>query len=247
MKPIIGITANYIDDDKFFMNLGLGAIGQAYSALAIDYSKAINHAGGIPIIITPTYDTEYLDSIINLCDGILVSGGNDVNPLLYNKDNNSKVGRVLKIRDESDFYLTKSCIEKDLPLLGICRGLQVLNVVQGGTLYRHINTDKFLDHSAANSYKSLVSHYINIEKYSLLYEAFQKTKIGVNSFHHQGIEKLGNNLKSIAESRDGLCESIQMDNKKFIVATQFHPEMMFEDDNLYLEIFKLFVNSCKKN
>ncbi len=244
MKPIIGITTNYVDDDKFFMDLGLGALGQSYSAVAVDYFDAIKEAGGIPIIIAPTYDTDYLDSVLNLCNGILITGGNDINPLLYNKNNNSKVGRVLNIRDKSDFYLTEKCIEKDIPLLGICRGIQVLNVVQGGTLYRHIDTNKLLDHSAVNSYKSIISHFIDVEKDSFLYEAFKTTRIGVNSFHHQGIKKLGANLKSIAKSEDGLCESVQMENKKFIVATQFHPEMMFEDEKLYLEIFKLFINAC---
>lgn len=244
MKPIIGITTNYVDDDKFFMDLGLGALGQSYSAVAIDYFNAIKEAGGTPIIIAPTSDTEYLESIINLCDGILVTGGNDVNPMLYNKENNSKIGRIIRVRDESDFYLTKKCIEKDKPLLGICRGLQVLNVVQGGTLYRHINTDNLLDHSAVNSYKSLTAHYINIEKESILFEAYNTNNLEVNSFHHQGIENLGNELRAIAKSKDGLCEAVQMENKKFIVATQFHPEMMFEDEKLYLEIFKLFINAC---
>lgn len=245
MKPVIGITSNYIDDDIYFFKQGLGALGQEYSAVAVDYLNAIIYAGGVPIVIEPSYDKEYLKDILEIVDGVLVSGGNDVESLRYGENSSSKIGRIFRIRDESDLFITNYAIENDMPFLGICRGLQVLNTAMNGTLITDIKPGKYIDHSAVNSEKYIKAHSVNIEKDSILYEAYKEDRVLVNSFHHQGINKLGENLRAVARSDDGLCEAVEMSDKNFVIATQWHPEMLFEDDKVHGEIFKRFIKACK--
>lgn len=245
MKPIIGITSNYVDDDVYFLNKGLGALGQDYCAVAVDYLNAIIYAGGVPIVIEPSYDEQYLRDILNIVDGVLVTGGNDVESLRYGVNSSSKIGRVFRIRDESDLFITNYAIDNDMPYLGICRGLQILNTAMNGTLITDIEPGEYIDHSAVNSEKYIKAHSVNIKRDSILFDAYKKEKVFVNSFHHQGINKLGENLRAIASSDDGLCEAVQMDDKRFVLATQWHPEMLFEDDEIHGEIFKKFIEACK--
>ncbi len=245
MKPVIGITSNYVDDDVYFLNKGLGALGQDYSAVAVDYLNAIIYAGGVPIVIEPSYNENYLRDVLNIVDGVLVTGGNDVESLRYGVNSSSKIGRVFRIRDESDLFITDYAINNDMPYLGICRGLQILNTYMNGTLITDIEPGKYIDHSAVNSEKYIKAHSVNIKRGSILFDAYKKEKVFVNSFHHQGIDKLGENLRAVASSDDGLCEAVQMDNKRFVLATQWHPEMLFEDDEIHAEIFKKFIEACK--
>ncbi len=245
MKPIIVVTSNYIDNDEFFVKLGLGAYKQDYLAVANDYFNAIIESGGVPVAISPNKDKEYLDSILEICDGLLVTGGNDVDSLLYNERPIKELGTIIESRDFSDIYLTKKALEKNIPFLGICRGIQILNVACNGSLIQDIPSEGYLDHTILSFDKWKEVHSLKLEENSKLREIYGKDEIYVNSFHHQNVKKLGFGLKSVAISEDGLCEACEYEKNDFALAVQYHPEMMFEKNKDHLKIFKAFVQACK--
>jgi putative glutamine amidotransferase len=154
-----------------------------------------------------------------------------------------------RIRDEYEFNLLKSAFKLNIPILGICRGIQLLNVHFGGTLYNDINLEyeTTINHLAPLDCKYKKIHEIIIDKNSKLFEVYNKTKIEVNSFHHQGIKKVAKQFKVSAKATDSMVESIEYEGNNFILGLQFHPEMMFENDEEQLNVFKYFVKKVKCN
>lgn len=247
MKPLIGITSNYSDDPNFMAKNGVGAEKQDFSYVATDYSEAVIKAGGVPVLIPMTKNKEALDEIIENIDGIIIAGGNDIDTLLYNERPLGKLGKIYPQRDELDIYLIKKAIEKNVAILGICRGIQIINVAFGGSLIQDIPSEKiYLSHDILTNERYRPAHYIKIEKGSILSTVYGKETM-VNSYHHQSVKTLGDGLKAVAWSEDGICEAIELeDDDKFLLAVQWHPEMMALEDEKSIELFKLFINNTKK-
>lgn len=246
MKPLIGITCNYSLDDKPGVSSHMGVPGQKWQMLADNYIEAITNAGGIPVIIPISKNLENLYSLVEKLDGFLISGGNDIEPNLYGEFICKEVGILSPKRDKQEIKLTKYIIKNtNKPLLGICRGLQILNVSCGGSLYQDLEKNKLNNHFIASSPMNHPIHRVTIEKDSILYNIFQKKELKVNSYHHQAIKNLGENLKCVAVSEDGIIESIEVKGKKFMIATQWHPEMMY-DSKEQQDIFKRFVKEASK-
>lgn len=248
MKPIIGICANYTSDDQPGLITGLGLPQQEWQLLADDYIKAIERAGGIPIIIPITEDFDNAVRILELLDGIIFSGGSDIDPALYNELPRNGLETVEPKRDDHEIRLAQKVIfEMDIPVLGICRGIQILNIVKGGKLYQDIMNEREseMNHRLLKYPKHHPTHKVKIDKTSKLYPAFNKESITVNSFNHQAIKEVGKDFKVVMEAPDKLVEGIELSGDRFVAAVQWHPEMMIDVYPEYITLFETFINYCK--
>lgn len=234
MKPVIGITTF---DEKV----------QGYHTINNNYMNAVFAAGGIPISIPTVNNEEDYGAYINLIDGIIFSGGIDISPFNYGENPLKEIKRISNIRDEYEFGLLDRAYKQKLPILGICRGLQLINVYLGGSLYQDI--DRQLPGSLGHKPDFLTIeeeyHSINLRKGTRFYEIFNKDKIFVNSFHHQGIKKLGENLQVSGVADDGLVEVIEAADDRFMVGVQFHPEALVKRKPIFLKIFEEFILAAR--
>jgi putative glutamine amidotransferase len=233
-KPMIGVLPLY---DK---------VKESYWMLP-GYMKGIEDAGGIPIMLPLTTDEEMIERIANTFDGFLFTGGQDLNPELYGEEIGDVCGEICKERDVMEAVLFKHAIELDKPAFGICRGLQLFNVFLGGTLYQDIPTERsesMINHQQKPPYTEPV-HDVYIAKDTLLYDILQTDRIKVNSYHHQGIKNLSEQLVPAATAEDSLIEAVVMPNKKFTLAVQWHPEFNYMYDDQNFKLFLEFVRACK--
>lgn len=234
MKPIIGITPDVEKDDKHF--------------LRNDYMQAIIRAGGLPFII-PIGDEADIVQVVGLLDGLLLTGGNDINPLLFNEEPHTHLGEVSPSRDLFELELARQMLKADKPILGICRGLQLLNVAVGGTLYQDLhqqNEGPMLQH-LQKSPTTHPSHFVQLEKGSLLAEIVGSERIQVNSFHHQALKDVPAVFKVSGSASDGIIEAVESVDEKFVLGVQWHPELLAtKGDAVSLRIFDRFVGACVK-
>ena len=237
-RPIIGITGGNIKSKTGAYTFTLG---QAYV-------KAIRHAGGIPLLIPLGTGRADLRRIIQLVDGILFTGGGDVAIERFKGQEHPKVANVSPLRDQLEFTLMELVFEEHLSLLAICRGIQVLNVAFGGTLYTHIEDqlDNALKHDwYPNFPRDKHAHTVSLAYGSVLHEIFEVDEVPVNSLHHQGIAKVGEGLEAIAFAPDGLVEGLAVVDEKFAVGVQWHPECLPDDPEMQA-LFKAFITACRK-
>ena len=244
MKKIIGISVNSLRELSQKDVGEIGAEGQDWQLVASDYVRAIERNGGLPILIPNIKSIEDMSLILDKVDGLLLSGGHDVNPRIYKERNSGKAGNFDNLRDHQEIFMTEYALERDLPILGICRGLQILNVTLGGSIHQDLPSAGFPAHSLNNSLRNEPSHSLKIFEDSPLYEIFKRDEIWTNSYHHQGINELGKGLKKAALSEEGLVEAVYLDDKKFALAVQWHPEMMYDDKEMNM-IFEKFIDACK--
>lgn len=244
MKKIIGISVNSLRELSQKDVGQIGAEGQDWQLVAADYIRAIERNGGLPILIPNIKSIEDMSLILDKVDGLLLSGGHDVNPRIYKERNSGKAGNFDNLRDHQEIFMTEYALERDLPILGICRGLQILNVTLGGSIHQDLPSAGFPAHSLNNSLRNEPSHSLKIFEDSPLYEIFKRDEIWTNSYHHQGINELGKGLKKAALSEEGLVEAVYLDDKKFALAVQWHPEMMYDDKEMNM-IFEKFIDACK--
>lgn len=253
MKPLIGVTSYYVDkDDAKDRNRGLP--GQDMSVSSLDYLRSVKSVGGTPASIPVINDEDFISEVASRFDGFLFSGGPDLDPKHYGESlkmfedfDVSEFGKIVPKRDSFELKLLEKVIKKDKPVLGICRGMQLLNVFYDGTLKQDLREvdGETNNHIALNSPKWYPIHDVKIEKGSEVWKAYKKEEIRVNSFHHQIVDIVGEDLKVTARSSDSLIEAIEDTNKKFVVGIQWHPEMMTEKNSTHLKIFKEFVKSIK--
>ena len=244
MKAIIGISINSLRELSQNDVGQIGVEGQDWQLVAADYIRAVERNGGLPILIPNVKNMEDMSLVLDKIDGLLLSGGHDVNPRTYKERNSGKAGNFDNIRDHQEIFMTEYALEKDIPILGICRGLQILNITLGGTIHQDLPSAGFFAHSMSNSLRNEPSHSLKILEDSPLYEIFKRDEIWTNSYHHQGINELGKGLKVAALSEEGLIEAVYLDDKKFALAVQWHPEMMYDNEEMNL-IFKKFIKACK--
>ncbi|MDR1832842.1 MAG: gamma-glutamyl-gamma-aminobutyrate hydrolase family protein [Fusobacteriaceae bacterium] len=242
MKPVIGITMSREKKDPGYF------IKQHYG-----YISSVERAGGLPVLIPLSGDIDYLREFMTAVNmkGLIIAGGEDVHPFAYGEDTSVNVHYTDPLRDETEFAVLAIARERKMPVFGICRGLQLINVAYGGTLYQHIDAELpgALGHHPAQYERHGLAHKILIEKDSFLYPIFagedgEKAEIAVNSVHHQGVKDFASDvLRAVARSRDGLIEAFEhkdMDGH-FLFAVQWHPEGLSHLDPKQLEIFKRFI------
>lgn len=209
------------------------------------YNDGIENAGGVPLMLPLSRDKKVLAAAFEVCDGLVLTGGQDVDPALYGgrKEN---CGEICEKRDFAEALLLKLALERDKPVLGICRGIQFLNAALGGTLYGDLKTEhkSSVGHVMTPPYDRAV-HKVTIKKGTPLYDIIGAEQISVNSYHHQAVKTLSPKLLEAARSEDGLIEGVFLPGKKFVLAVQWHPEFSFKTDENSRKIFSAFVNAAK--
>lgn len=240
MKKIIGISGSILIDEKGMFP------GYKRAYVNDDYIQSVILAGGIPLIMPVNTNPEIIKAQLENVDGLILSGGHDVNPLLFGEEPHPLLGITMNERDIFESILIKNAFEMEKPILGICRGCQILNVVCGGTLYQDCSLaeNSYIKHCQGHT-PSQHSHTINIEKESEIYSILGE-KTFVNSFHHMSIKDVANEFKVVATAKDGIIEAIEKREGSFALGTQWHPEMMVSSNDDMLKIFKLFISKCKK-
>jgi putative glutamine amidotransferase len=234
MKPIIGITSDVELTNKHVLNH--------------NYIKAVIQTGGVPVIL-PIGIEEDVDQLAGMLDGLVVSGGGDIDPLLFGEEPHRHLGEISPGRDASEIALVQQFLALDKPILGICRGLQVLNGAVGGTMYQDIHSQHettLLQHSQ-KARREHPSHFVHVEKGSLLESIAECDKFKVNSFHHQAVKNVPVPLMISGVASDGIIEAIESVQHHFVLGVQWHPEALAESgDRVARKIIDKFLDACKE-
>ncbi|MGX7419452.1 gamma-glutamyl-gamma-aminobutyrate hydrolase family protein [Carnobacterium gallinarum] len=215
--------------------------------LSTDYIRSVVDAEGLPIILPQLKPTD-AEAIMNQLDGLILSGGLDISPTMYQTDMCSTRITYSLERDHYELALLQAAIAQNKPVLGICRGAQLINIAFGGDLILDIK-DKFPESSIEhiqNNEPDEASHLVEIQENSGLHQVSQTLALKVNSYHHQVINQIGEGLIATAWSEDGLIEAIEYPTAKFLVGVQWHPEIMSITDSASRELFRTFVAATKK-
>lgn len=233
--PVIGITTEVVDGDHL--------------ELRSTFIYAISKLGGIPLLLPKIEDEDIIRGQVAQIDALFLPGGNDINPSTYGENPHPKLEKVEAGRDEYELELIHRCLEKDKPILGICRGSQLLNSVAGGTMYQDLDDEygEGLIQHRQTSNRDFLNHKIEIMEGSKLHEITGVTEMSVNSFHHQANHDIGASYEVSAVAPDGVIEAIESKEHDFVMGLQFHPEDAFEFNEPSRKIIEAFIKAAGKN
>lgn len=228
-RPIIGLTTYERDKEQTY-------------GLPAEYIEAVRRAGGVPVLLP--HGEPYQDDLLQLLDGVIFTGGGDLDPALYQGTKHEAVEYVDAERDSSEIVLMRMAVETGLPTLNICRGTQVLNVALGGTLIEHLPDEIGQDISHRTDPPGYAYHPVTVEAGSRLADIVGQTEVTSNSWHHQAVRQLAPGLKAVAFAPDGTIEAVEMPNHPWLVAVQWHPESMAAGDPIQQRIFDALVQAA---
>ena len=236
-QPLIGITSAY--------KPGLEEDSVASGALRYTYINAVLESGGVPVLLPPNQSEEALQRYVKTLDGLMLTGGDDIPPSAYGEKPHPTTNLMAEQRYNFESRLVSLWLEGEKPILGICLGMQMVNVVSGGTLIQDIPSQVADDvgHKGTNE-NLIVNHSVKIKPDSRLARLLNADEITVNSIHHQSVKDVGRNLTVAARSTDGVIEALELTNSKFGLFVQWHPERM--DKPHSKAIFGSFIKACKK-
>ena len=224
-RPVIGITGNYED---LTCKLGRG------------YYQSVVAAGGVPVVIPPVADKHVIVNTLEHIDALILSGGGDINPLWAGEEPSPKLHGINQERDLPELLIARLAYNRQIPMLGICRGIQTLATAFGGKVAQDISDVATIKHSQ-NADRSEPTHSVIIDEDSSLFDIYKSTKVMVNSFHHQAVAEAGDKFRVIAKSPDGIIEAMESSEFKSILGVQWHPECLEEG----LPLFQWLVNEAK--
>lgn len=230
-KPVIGLTSSYEKTDAADRVI-----------LNHNYLDTIRHFGGIPLILPTDADMEELEMLVALCDGILLTGGEDLDPSLYGEEVWNDTVYFVPKRDDAERWVCNLAVQRDLPMLGICRGTQLMNVFFGGTLYQDIPSQ------LGTEVKHRMEQPFHRTCHDCILEAgapLGTGTIGVNSHHHQAVKDVASGFRIMGRSEDGVIEAIWDPGQKFRWGIQWHPERIWDIEASSAEIFERFIQACK--
>ena len=232
MKPVIAIPPESITLTSRFDGHG--------SFCGVSYTQAVEMAGGIPLILPLTDDRKTLDFFLQRCDGLLLIGGGDVNPSRYGRhlraSERKNLWGVDDVRDEMEIYLCRRALKRSLPVLGICRGIQVMNVAFGGTLLPDVAGHR-------NPKPAALAHKIDWIRTGKLKRALGACR-AVNTSHHQAVDRVAKGFQVVACAPDGVVEAMERSGARFFCAVQFHPERLVNIASPFRKLFREFVRAC---
>jgi putative glutamine amidotransferase len=239
-RPVIGIVGNLLIEQGGF------SPGMERSYVNNDYVAAVERAGGIPLVIPVVRGQDVAERQAECTDALLISGGYDIDPLLYGEEPHRALEFVYRDTDIFQLRTIKTALAKGQPVLAICKGIQLLNVACGGTIYQDLDEipDSFVKHSQ-NRKRSCPSHTVVAEEGSVIAELLGTT-FPVNSYHHQAVKDVGRGLKVTSRAMDGVAESLEMEGESFVVGVQWHPEMMMSGGDEMLPLFLRLVEEAEK-
>jgi putative glutamine amidotransferase len=243
-RPTIGVTTQTLQAiDGIPAGLPLSVV------MNERYYEAVAASGGAPVLVPLLKDEDALRATYDACDGILIPGGVDMDPATYGEAPHEKLGRIDPDRDRVELQLATWCISDRKPLLGLCRGLQVINVARGGTLFQDIDAqlEGAIRHDYFPTYgfeRDYLSHDVAVVPSTRLRTLFNSDQLAVNSMHHQGIRRLGDGLVASAHAADGLIEAVESPNGHWMIGVQWHPEVFDHDDPRTHQLFRDFVRAA---
>lgn len=233
--PVVGVPAFSAD-----------ALTHPKYAANQSYIRALIAVGLAPLIIPPAPEAA-LATICARLDGLLLPGGADLDPATYGEERQPYCGPSEPDRDAMELSLTNMALARDLPVFGICRGMQTLNVARGGALYQDIaaqRPDASRQHDLHGQPRDTMAHAVTVEHGSLLAEALGAERLEVNSLHHQATRTPGRGVRFVAHADDGVAEGMELPEYRFALAVQYHPEELFESDELSRQLFAAFARAC---
>ena len=236
MKPLIGVFPSVKSDGTYW--------------LYENYTNALLTFGALPLVIptVPKSNSDALFELMDHCDGYLFTGGSDIDPSFYNEKRLAECAESVMARDEFELFALTHAIETSKPILGICRGCQLINVALGGTLCQDIEKSyKDARKHTSESASSPTFHEIHIPLNSPLFKLSVAPRVKINSFHHQCVDKLGRGLKLIATAEDGIPEGVYLEGKRYIIGVQWHPERSYKTESLDKNIFRGFIEAAKNS
>jgi putative glutamine amidotransferase len=225
MRPLIGVTTSEMRPSRLATTRRHGEPAHPEMALGMTYLRTLDAAGAIPVVLPPT-GTDHLEGLLDRLDGICLSGGPDLDPAAYGaEDRHVELGPTEPSLDAFELSLVRLALPRGIPILAICRGAQALNVACGGTLHQHVPGHRQTETATA------VTHTVEIESRSRLHRIMRTRTAGVNSFHHQAVNEVGDGLRVVARAGDGTIEGIEGDG--FTVGVQWHAETLVAHSNLF--------------
>lgn len=245
-KPLIGITGYHVMGEEGYGGSLRGLPGQGFSVVGHDYIQAVMKAGGIPVGIH-VGDPDSCQELISSLDGLVLSGGEDIDPSLYHSHPDMRFGIINPERDRYEMKLLEAALEQKLPVLAICRGMQLVNVYFGGTLYKDIQdfSDNVLSHQFCKGPRWYPAHKVKLTHSSLI-DLYQEETIMTNTYHHQAVRNLAEGLLVTARSEDGIVEGISHPEHPQLLAIQWHPEMMAVKLEAGLKPFQWLMKQVKR-
>jgi putative glutamine amidotransferase len=239
-RPLIGITSATSATDSSANN--------PQDRLNSAYSRAIEAAGGLPVILPNLDSDRALDAYLDRIDGLLLSGGADVDPCHFREPVLNESVEIDSVRDAVELPLIREAVDRDVPILAICRGIQSLNIALGGTLYQDIPAQipSQIEHKQKVP-RPEATHTIEVESGSLLAKVTVETAFSVNSFHHQALKEVASGLTIVARAPDGVIEGVENRDATFLLGVQFHPEELVGWSEPSRRLFKAFVEASDRN
>ncbi len=237
-QPLIGITTTVRT---------VVATGHTSYATYAPNITAVEQAGGLPILIPVGLNSETLRAIYERLDGVLLPGGGDIDPVNYGEERHPLTSHIDVLRDETEIAVARWAVADDLPLFGICRGHQLINVALGGTLIQDIPSEvgETLTHDTSDKApRGTRPHSVEINPSSQLSQIIGLTHVEVNSIHHQAVEKPASDLCVTAYAADGVIEAAEIPGKRFALTVQWHPEDLVSDDPAMRRLFSAFVDAA---
>ena len=235
-KAIIGVLPQYSAEKDRIM-------------IVADYFRAIQAAGGIAVLVPLEVGGEELVDFLDGVDGFLLPGGPDINPLWYGEETLPACGNILPARDQLEFDLISEILQTGKPVMGICRGIQTMNVALGGTLYQDIASGYAGGSQVGHSQRAgdkVLTHTVHVRKGTMLYDIVKKESFAVNSFHHQACKVMGRGFTVSAEAADGIVEAAELEDHRFFLGVQWHAEHLYAVDEAAARIWDAFVKTSRR-
>ncbi|KAF0825679.1 gamma-glutamyl-gamma-aminobutyrate hydrolase family protein [Cytobacillus firmus] len=234
MKPIIGVTSN-LDDHNL--------------SVSMDNIHSLINAGAVPVVVPNMLDDDKIEKLAETLDGLLLTGGGDIDPTLFGEEPHQKLGSICPERDTFEISMIQKMLARDKPILAICRGCQILCIALGGDMYQDIFSQMgvpLLQHGQ-KAPRWHATHFVNVKRDSLLHRVTGMLSFKVNSYHHQAVRKMPENFEVCAVANDGVMEAFESKKHSFALGVQWHPECMTQkNDDPSKAIFDEFVKACKQ-